>query len=283
MAEEETTLTSQTTTTEKNVRGILCYPVTQTIWWGVLIPRWLICWIAGNLFGDSKRKILWRNILTPANMLTSVRFWLLAKAVMAFFTGASISVQTEILFFAIITDFFDGPLARTNNEVTELGTYMDHIGDWSVVVWVIFLNFWYLWHQTILIPFFLVSLIIIPVLLFINIAKFKNFYDPDVAWIKNIGEFANEELQTDVWGRAQFGFLAVALFGGLFIESSGNPDFLFTALMRAIPPAAQIFIIYIPLALYIYLGGYNTRDAIDYSEAKIKKFREKLRQFKNNP
>ena len=281
MAEEET-LTSQTTATEKNVRGTLCYPVTQTIWWGVLIPRWLICWACGLIFGQDARKMLWRHILTPANMLTSARFWLLAQAMIAFFAGATVAEQTALLFFAIITDFFDGPLARTKKEVTVLGTYADHVGDWCVIVWVIFLNFWFLSHQKILLPFLLVSFLIIPILLFIHIAKFKKFSDPEVSLIKNISEFANEELQTDVWGRAQFGLLAVALFGGLFIESANDINFLFHRFINAMPLTYYIFIVYASLACYLVLGGYSIRDAIDYSETKIKKFREKLRKFKNN-
>src|SRR3989338_8909979 len=113
------------------------------------------------------------------------------------------------------------------------------------------------------------------------IAKFKKFCDPEIPWIKNITEFANEELQTDVWGRIQFGLLAIALFGGLFIESANNPDFIFYWLMQAMPTTALIFVIYACLAFYLVLGGYSIRDAIDYSEAKIKKFREKLKTIKN--
>ncbi|KKS37494.1 MAG: hypothetical protein A3G49_03975 [Candidatus Sungbacteria bacterium RIFCSPLOWO2_12_FULL_41_11] len=281
MAEEET-LTSQTTSAEKNVRDKICYPVTQPIWWIVWPFRKALSWTAGRIFGERTQGILYKKILTPANALTSVRFWLLIEAMIGFFTGATLTEQTKLLFFAIITDFFDGPTARNNNEVTELGTYMDHIGDWSVIIWVIFLNFWYLWHQTILLPFLFVSFLIITILLFINIAKFKRFCDPEIPWIKNITEFANEELQTDVWGRIQFGLLAIALFGGLFIESANNPDFIFYELLQALPAMALILVIYTCLAFYLVLGGYSIRDAIDYSETKIKKFREKLRQFKNN-
>ena len=56
-----------------------------------------------------------------------------------FWQGNLLSIAFEFLIIAIMTDFFDGPMARNNNEVTSLGTYMDHIADWSVILWVIFL------------------------------------------------------------------------------------------------------------------------------------------------
>ena len=260
MAEEERTLTKYATDADKSVRGKICYLPTQWIWWVVLPVRWVVSHIAGAIFGPSARKCLWHKILTPANFLTSVRFWLLAEAISvfltgttfavqtvlrciaviagffaefltepvmaisAFLTGPSLAVQTNLLFVAIITDFFDGPLARNNDEVTELGTYMDHVGDWSVVVWVIFLNFWY---QTLPLPYLLVSMIVLPILFLIYIAKFREFYDPETSWLTNASAFAAEELQTDFWGRLQFGFLAIALFGGLFVEAARDPNFFF--------------------------------------------------------
>lgn len=279
MAEENGTLTQYATDADKSVRGKICYLPTQWMWWAVLPIRWFVSWLVGALFGPAARSFVWKKILTPANFLTSARFWLLGLAVLGFFRNETLASQTNLLFIAIITDFFDGPLARNNNEVTELGTYMDHIGDWGVVLWVSFLNFWF---GTLPFPYLVISLAILPILLLIYLAKFQKLYDPESTWLMNISAFAAEELQTDFWGRLQFGFLATALFGGLFTASAGSEEFFFRGLVQALPASAATFVVGASLALYLYLGGYNTRDGLDYSEAKIKKFREKLRKLKTD-
>lgn len=271
-------ITSQITSGDKSVRGKVCYPFTQPIWWLTLPVRWSVSFFFGMLFGAKAQKSLWRN-LTAANFLTSARFGLLVYALSLFFSEAPLARQTEILFFAIVTDFFDGPLARNNDEVTELGTYLDHTGDWTIAIWVFFLNFWYSASPlATLIPAFAV----LPLLFSVYIMKFKKFFDPESSLLANLKGFAAEELQTDVWGRLQFLLLAIALFGGLFVMSAENPAFLFSSLANAIPQAAQTRLVGLTFLLFIFLGGYSTRDALDYSEAQAKKFREKLRKLKNS-
>ncbi len=278
MPEKEQTLTEYATDADKSVRGKICYLPTQWIWWAVLPIRWCVAWLVGVMFGQTARRTVWRKILTPANFLTSARFWLLGLAVSAFFQNETLAVQTNFLFIAIITDFFDGPLARNNNEVTELGTYMDHVGDWGVVLWVIFLN---LRFGTLPLPYLVIAFGILPILLLIYVAKFKKLYDQESTWLMNVNAFAAEELQTDVWGRLQFGFLVIALFGGLFTEAANSEEFLLRGLVNFVPDYIWTFVVGACLALYLYIGGYSTRDGLDYSEAKIKKFREKLHKIKN--
>lgn len=272
------TLTDEITSGDKSVRGIICYPFTQWIWYAVLPVRWGISRIFGLVLGKNAERFLWRKILTPANFLTAARFWLLAESMKLFIAGAPLSPQVTMLFFAIITDFFDGPLARNNDEVTELGTYLDHIGDWGVILWAFLLNFWYDVMSTLILG---IIFAVIPILFLINCAKFKKFYDPENSWIVNISGFAVEELQTDVWGRLQFVFLAVALFGGLFFEASRDSLFLFRAGLHEIPSSMQRLIREGSLALYFILAGYAIRDALDYSETQAKRFREKIRQLKS--
>ena len=272
------TLTAQMTDADKSVRGKICYPFTQPLWWMVLPIRWAISRLAGFIFWENTRNWLWHKILTPANFLTSARIWLLVKAILAFFSGETIAYQTILLTIAIITDFFDGCLARNNNEVTELGTYLDHIGDWGIVIWVAFLN---LLLGELSYPYLLFSLAVIPILLLIYIGKFRNFYDSEVSWLDNLSAFAMEELQTDFWGRLQFVLFVFAIFGGLFLSVSTDSNFILDDITRLIPKKIFDFAVSICLAGFIFFAGYNTRDAIEYSEAKIKKFREKLRSLKN--
>ena len=264
---------------EKSARDKACYLIVQLPWLLLHLPRLFFSALVRLVWGEAAARFAWQKIFTPANFLTSARFVLLGKAIALFFMGASLATQTHWLFFALATDFFDGPMARLNGEVTELGTYLDHSGDWGVTAWVIFLSIWY---GTLELPFLLAALGAILLLFAINIAKFLKFRDPLVPLIRNVGAFAAEELQTDFWGRVQFVSLAVALFGGLFISVSGEAGFLFAGFMRGVGDWART-ITYGALALSVFLGGYNTQEALDYSELKAKKFRDKLRELKGGP
>lgn len=263
---------------EKSVRDKACYAIVQPFWLLLHLPRFLLAGFVRLAWGEAAARSAWRNIFTPANFLTSARFVLWGKAILLFFAGAPLVAQTHWLFFALATDFFDGPMARLNGEVTELGTYLDHSGDWGVTLWVVFLS---LWYGTLELPFLLAALGATILLFAVNGAKFLKFYDPEASFWENVGAFAAEELQTDFWGRLQFVSLAVALFGGLFIAASGAEGFLFAGLMRGIGEAATQNITYGALALSVFLGGYNAGDALNYSELKAKKFREKLRKLKS--
>ena len=264
---------------EKSARDKACYLIVQLPWLLLHLPRLFFAGLVWLVRGETAARSAWRSIFTPANFLTSARFVLWGKAIMLFLVGAPLVEQTHWLFFALATDFFDGPMARLNGEVTELGTYLDHSGDWGVTLWVIFLSFWY---GTLELPFLFAALGAILLLFAVNIAKFLKFRDPSVPLIRNVGAFAAEELQTDFWGRVQFVSLAVALFGGLFIAVSGEGGFLFAGFMRGAGEAART-VTYGALALSVFLGGYNTQEALDYSELKAKKFRDKLRELKGGP
>lgn len=276
---QETGLINQLTSGEKTFRGALCYLITQPIWWLVLPVRWFISWAAGLAFGPETRRFLYQKILTPANFLTGARIALLINAIFMFFENAGLARQVEILFIAIATDFFDGPLARNNNEVTELGTYMDHTGDWAVITWVMFLT---LWHGQFLLPaiLYIMALAIIPILLAIYAARFKKCYDHAATLADNVSGFATEELQTDWWGRVQFVALCIALFGTLFESASFDQSFILAGFMNSIPRESLISIIAGALGVFLILGGYNIRDALDYSEVQAKKFREKINKIK---
>ncbi|MBI2037049.1 MAG: CDP-alcohol phosphatidyltransferase family protein [Candidatus Liptonbacteria bacterium] len=263
---------------EKSARDKACYLIVQLPWLLLHLPRMFFAGLVWVVRGEAAARSAWRKIFTPANFLTSARFVLWGKAILLFLAGAPLAEQTLWLFFALATDFFDGPMARLNGEVTELGTYLDHGGDWGVTAWVIFLSIWY---GTLELPFLFAALGAVLLLFAVNIAKFLKFRDPSVPLIENVGAFAAEELQTDFWGRVQFVSLAVALFGGLFIAVSGAEGFLFAGFMRGIGESART-ITYGALALSVFLGGYNAGDALNYSELKAKKFREKLRKFKDS-
>ncbi|MDO8560732.1 MAG: CDP-alcohol phosphatidyltransferase family protein [bacterium] len=287
--DDKSNLTNYVTDFDKSVRGRLCWFITQPIWWLIFPIRWSMAWlmgisagfVLGHERGQKARRHIYQKILTPANFITTCRFWLLLNAILLFFSGSQPAHQAIILAVAIATDFFDGPAARTNNEVTALGTYMDHIGDWGVVLWVIFLSFWY---ETVSQISLIATLVVIGIVFLTTITKYRKFRDPKGSASVNISAFAEEELQPNGWGRIQFVCLIVALFEGLFYASSLDPfAFLNINKLGFLVPAArqQTARIEIAFILYFILGGYSIGDALDYSEAKIKKFREKLKKIKN--
>jgi len=276
---EDDGLTKQLTSGEKKFRdkfGLLIQPIR----WLILRPMCRsIAWIAGIVYGQETQKFLHKEILTPANLLTGARIGLLVTAIVMFFNGASLARQIELLFVAIITDLFDGPLARNNNEVTRLGTYMDHAGDWGIIIWVMFLN---LWYESSLLPgvLYLESLAIIPTLFLIYIARFKKCYDSSVSFIANVAGFAEEDLQTDGWGRIQFFSLCIVIFGTLFEAALVDPGFILAGLVNLIPQNWRMTIIAGSLGIFLILGGFSIGDALNYSEVQVKKFKEKIRKIK---
>ena len=264
---------------EKHARDTACMPVTQPLWYLWLPFRWLFSKCIGFFFGSRAEQAFWRT-LTLANLITSARFLLLANAIMMFADNAPLAEQIKILFIAIITDVFDGAAARNNNEITALGTYMDHIGDWSVITWVIFLS---TQHITVIpFPYLAAGFLILPILLAINVAKFKSFYDPESSLRANIREFAIEELQTDFWGRIQFNALSIAIFGALFLVADVSPLFFaeWLPFVKPLPHQFQVMGVHAALAVYLIICGKSIGDALDYSEARAKNFREKLRKMK---
>lgn len=78
-----------------------------------------------------------------ANCLTILGFGILFWAMidLLYFKNA-IGRQVWFLTAAWLTDLFDGPAARNNNDVTAFGTITDHTRDLLLILWMIFLSFY---------------------------------------------------------------------------------------------------------------------------------------------
>lgn len=78
-----------------------------------------------------------------ANILTVSRFFITFWAVLDFlFYYNSIERQVWFLASAWSTDFLDGPTARNNKNVTAFGTIADHMADFILILWMLFLGFY---------------------------------------------------------------------------------------------------------------------------------------------
>jgi len=76
-----------------------------------------------------------------ANHLTIMGFAILIWAIFdLFYLKNDIRRQIWFLTLAWITDLLDGPVARNNDNVTALGTFLDHARDFLLILWMIFLS-----------------------------------------------------------------------------------------------------------------------------------------------
>ncbi len=76
-----------------------------------------------------------------ANILTFGGFLILFYAIYDFYLTRNFERQIWLLGLAWLTDLFDGPTARNNNNVTAIGTAADHIRDYCISFWMVVLAF----------------------------------------------------------------------------------------------------------------------------------------------
>ncbi len=76
------------------------------------------------------------RILTPANLLTSLRIVLVPVYLWLFALQTWTSVILALIVFiaAALTDLYDGRLARSRREITRLGKFLDPLADKFLVV-----------------------------------------------------------------------------------------------------------------------------------------------------
>ncbi|MBI2635050.1 MAG: CDP-alcohol phosphatidyltransferase family protein [Parcubacteria group bacterium] len=110
--------------------------LTKEGYWTPLEKKW-----RDRFFKRTKITDIFAAIGIRANHLTVVGFVVLIWAIFdLFYFGDDVGRQVWLLAFAWITDLLDGPVARNNNEVTALGTLLDHTRDFLLILWMIFLS-----------------------------------------------------------------------------------------------------------------------------------------------
>ena len=153
-----------------------------------------------------------------ANILTIIGFGILFYAIYDFYIYHSFERQIWLLTAAWITDFFDGPIARNNNNVTALGTAMDHIRDYFIGFWMLVLMFFITGeHQ----EYWMVSwLIVLTILGLFGVITGTILFQREmrresapVPYLKFLSNFLLEDLVTSVTARIHTVVLA---FGGVF-------------------------------------------------------------------
>lgn len=154
-----------------------------------------------------------------ANHITYAGFLLIGFAIWGYFKNYDFLFQFFILVLAAISDAIDGPTARNNDDVTVLGTWLDHIRDGFLVAWASFLiyGFGLLGGEIILIVWALQILLI-----WISVKDFLIRYLRGLSEEEEkvlIDDFSLDNMQASLIGRLQFvcwtlsyGFLFLYLF-----------------------------------------------------------------------
>jgi CDP-diacylglycerol--glycerol-3-phosphate 3-phosphatidyltransferase len=77
-----------------------------------------------------------RSLITPANLLTSLRVLLVPVYLWLFslHTWTSMILALVVFVVAAVTDLYDGRLARSRKEITKLGKFMDPLADKFLVI-----------------------------------------------------------------------------------------------------------------------------------------------------
>ena len=160
---------------------------------------------------------LFYKIGITANQITYFGFILIGTAIAMHFSGYSLKKQLLILVLAGLSDALDGSTARNNDNVTILGTWLDHIRDGFLVGWASYLMYKYnlLSLEIILIIWTLQLLLIWITLKDFLIRYLKGLSDEDGE--KLVSHFSLDNLQASVIGRLQFfcwtvGYLLLFLY-----------------------------------------------------------------------
>ncbi len=105
-------------------------------YWTPLEKKW-----RDRFFKQIKTTDIFAAMGIRANHLTTIGFFILIWAIFdLFYLKNNIGRQIWFLISAWITDLLDGPVARNNNNVTALGTLLDHTRDFLLILWMISLG-----------------------------------------------------------------------------------------------------------------------------------------------
>ena len=147
--------------------------------------------------------LLWRLGLT-ANHITIGSFILLIAPIAFHFQNKPLLWQIALLTFIGLCDILDGPMARNNDNVTVLGTWLDHLRDGALVAWGTFLLYSYklVSLEIILIVWALQLLLIWIIVKDFFVRYLKGL--PRIEGVTVFDEFTLNDLQASVIGRLQF-------------------------------------------------------------------------------
>lgn len=166
---------------------------------------------------------IFRKIGITANQITYLGFILIGIAIWLNQQDYDLKTQLFILIIAAITDAIDGPTARNNNNVTILGTWLDHIRDGTLVAWASYLLYE---NQLLSLEMIFIIWALQLLLIWITLKDFliqylKGLSDAETKVL--IHHFSLDNLQASLIGRLQFFCWTVGYLFLLLYLISSNP------------------------------------------------------------
>lgn len=147
---------------------------------------------------------LFQTIGVTANQITYVGFVLIAAGFTLHLLEYPVWWQLLFLVLAFISDGIDGPTARNNNNITVLGTWLDHIRDGFIVAFATFLIYQ---SQLLEVEWLMVSVGLQIILIWIILKDYLIRYLRGLPKEEEevlVDKFALDNLQASVIGRIQF-------------------------------------------------------------------------------
>lgn len=168
---------------------------------------------------------IFRVLGIRANHITYVGFLLIGFAIWGYFKNYDFIFQFLILVLAAISDAIDGPTARNNDDVTVLGTWLDHIRDGLLVAWASFLIYGFgLLSGELILTIWMLQLLLV----WISVKDFLIRYLRGLSAEEErvlIDNFSLDNLQASLIGRLQFVSWTLG-YGSLFLYLL-FPDLIF--------------------------------------------------------
>ncbi|MBU6414763.1 CDP-alcohol phosphatidyltransferase family protein [Patescibacteria group bacterium] len=246
---------------EKYIRDTLMSPVARAIWLLWPVPRLL------RRFGISADNTI---LFGAANAVSILGLLLLGKFWFMYHASGLTKTAFLILISAFITDFIDGPIARIHDEITPLGTFLDHVRDYLAffsVLAIVFFSYQYKPDLEVLLSLTALTTVILIIanikMLLARHEIFKNHRD----LLSIIRDSSLEDYQTSFTGRFHFFTAAIGISGLL----------LFTLVRRE----WIYFVSYSTLLVHITVSGFYIHEVWNNYYKRLAVFERWRRRSQN--
>lgn len=246
---------------EKYIRDTLMSPIARLLWFFWFVPRLLRrVGVSNNnaiLFGAA-------NAVSILGLILLGKFWFM-------YSAFGLTTTTFlILISAFITDFIDGPIARIHNEVTSIGTFLDHVRDYLAffsVLAIVFFSYRYKPDLEVLLALTALTTIILIItnikMLLARHNVFKNHRD----FMSIIRDSSLEDYQTSFTGRFHF-FTAAIGTSGLLLFTLAKNEWIY-------------FVSYSTLLVHITVSGFYIHEVWNNYYKRLAVFERWRRRSQN--
>jgi len=253
---------------EKYIRDTLLSPIAKLIWFLWILPKLL------KKMGVSREKAI---IFGAANLMSVIGLLLIIKFLEVFKSDGINPQIFWLVLAAFLTDMIDGPIARIHNEITPIGTVLDHLRDYLALFSVIIMIFIHFKFQADILIILAAIALSTTILALANtkmfLARHALFRQHHNIW-KIIRDFSLEDYQTSFTGRVHF-FTAAAGVSGLLFFAAYQKEWVY-------------FLSYVALLLHVAISGFYIHElwqnyyrrlaVFERWRARSQRFKERLQK-----